>query len=272
MRRAALALTLVSLMVLAGCTAGYPMESTSGLDPSFPPPPALRAGRAHAADAGDLRMLWSPDGRADALRAEGELDDWSALLNADLAFPYDIPVRHTECGVANAYYSPAEKSVTLCWELLDFIARVMQDPSLSEDELERGIGSVWLFVMLHELGHALVDAYDLPITGREEDAVDDMATIMLIDSAATNAAVEAAIFWILTDDGQYTEAKFADEHSLNSQRFYQILCTVYGSDPEGWSTIVEYGYLPVERAQRCPQEYAQKDAAWSRLLEPWRKA
>ena len=185
--------------------------------------------------------------------------------------PRDIPVRHTECGVANAYYSPEEGSVTLCWELLDFIAQVMDDPSLSQEELERGIGSVWLFVMLHEVGHALVDAYDLPITGREEDAVDDLATVTLIRAGAANAAVEAAIFWILTDDGQYTQAKFAGEHSLNAQRFYQILCTVYGSDPEGWASIVEYGYLPPERGARCDREYAQKDAAWATLLGPWRK-
>lgn len=270
--RPSLAGSLVVGLLLAGCVMQYPMESAGGIDPTFPaPPPAHGSTPAHPRDVGDVRLVWSGDAATnDALRGEGEMDDWIRTLNEDLAVPRDIPVRHTSCGITNAYYSPEEGSVTLCYELLDFIARVMSDPSLSQDEIDRGVGSVWLFVALHEIGHALVDAYDLPITGREEDAVDDLATLTLIEAGAANAAVEAAIFWILTDDGQYTDAKFADEHSLNAQRFYAILCTVYGSDPEGWASIVEYAYLSPERAQRCVIDYDQKEGAWDRLLEPWR--
>ena len=62
-------LTLASLM-LAGC-AMVPLESGSGLDPSFPPPPAARPARDHPADAGDVRLLWPAEGAAEALRGEG---------------------------------------------------------------------------------------------------------------------------------------------------------------------------------------------------------
>ncbi|MET0284227.1 MAG: DUF4344 domain-containing metallopeptidase, partial [Polyangiales bacterium] len=61
------------------------------------------------------------------------------------------------------------------------------------------------------------------------------------------------------------------EHSLNQQRFYQILCLVYGSNPRAYQALVSDGVLPASRAQRCPAEYAQKSAAWEQLLEPWAK-
>lgn len=269
MRRAGPTMLAALACLLAGC-AVMPYESVGSIDPSFPPPPQRGALADHADDRGDIRLVWPNADAAAALAEEGELPDWVDVLNSDLALPHDIPIRHTECGIANAYYSPDEGVVTMCWELLSFIAQVMQDPQLTQDEYERGVGSVWLFIMMHELGHALVDTYDLPITGREEDAVDDLATLTLIDSGASNAAVEAAIFWILSDDGQYSDAKFADEHSLNAQRFYATLCTVYGSDPEGWSVIVDEGYLTPDRGERCVHEYPRKDAAWDALLGPWR--
>ena len=33
----------------------------------------------------------------------------------------------------------------------------------------------------HELGHCLIDVWDLPTTGREEDAVDQLAMFVLLD-------------------------------------------------------------------------------------------
>ncbi|HUR68531.1 MAG TPA: DUF4344 domain-containing metallopeptidase [Candidatus Thermoplasmatota archaeon] len=270
----ALTVLALALVVSAGCVELVPLESGGGVAPSFPEPPAPSEG-SDPRDVGHLRLTWptSVDPRYqaydDALRDDPDLAAWVASLDAYLVLPEDLRIVHTECGVENAYYSPDDRAIVLCWELLDQISSVMQDPSLSREETQLGIGSVWLFVMFHETGHALIDALDLPATGREEDAVDDLASLLLIHADAADAAVSAAIFWILTDDGSYSDAKFADEHSLNSQRFYTILCTVYGSDPVGWSAIVDGGYLPHERAQRCPQEYARKEASWSRLLDPY---
>lgn len=276
MRRAALAFVA---LLLSGCVIELPQEALGdGGNIDFPLPPTPKPSAPHPDDAGDF-ILEFPAGTSpgyepyrEAVTAENGVDDWVALLNAELALPRDLPIVHTSCGVENAYYSFDDEVVVLCWELLDRIAATLRQGGLDGAELEQAIGSAWLFVLFHEVGHALVDLYDLPITGREEDAVDDLATLVLIDAGASDAAIAAAVFWILTDDQSYSDAKFADEHSLNPQRFYTILCTVYGSDPGSYGEIVEYGYLPLERAQRCPREYAQKSASWERLLDPWEKS
>lgn len=41
-----------------------------------------------------------------------------------------------------------------------------------------------MFFMLHEVGHALIASYDLPITGSEEDAADQFAAWWLINMGA----------------------------------------------------------------------------------------
>jgi hypothetical protein len=46
---------------------------------------------------------------------------------------------------------------------------------------------------------------------------------------------------------------------------------LYGSNPEKYSMIVTDGYLPKERAVRCPSEYQRTVESWVGLLEPWRK-
>lgn len=277
MRRAPFA--LVASLLLAGCVIELPQESLggSGGGIDFPVAPTVAATSDHPNDGGDFVLVFPAEtapgysAYRDAV-TEGEgVDEWVEVLNAQLALPRDLRIVHTSCGIENAYYSFEEEVVVLCWELLDRIAATLAQGGLEGAELEQAIGSAWLFVLFHELGHALVDLYELPVTGREEDAVDDLATLVLIDAGASDAAVAAAVFWILSDDQSYSDAKFADEHSLNPQRFYTILCTVYGSDPGAYVEMVEYGYLPMERAQRCPREYEQKSASWGRLLEPWKK-
>lgn len=274
MRR--VALLLVGCLLAAGCIdLAFPQES-SALVSFPPPPPAARAQpAAQANDTGDLVLVWddAPSHAAtrDALEKDGNVAGWIAALNNLLALPRDVPIRHTECGQENAFYNPETGEVMLCYELLDRIAYTMSNAQIASDEVPRATGDAWLFVAFHEIGHALIDAYSLPVTGREEDAADDLATLLLVHAGASDAALDAAMFWALTQTGEHSAAEFADEHSLNEQRFYAILCTVYGSDPQKDAWLVSEGYLPEERAPRCVVEYHKKDASWSTLLAPWAK-
>ena len=87
------------------------------------------------------------------------------------------------------------------------------------------------FILMHEVGHALVDVLDLPITGREEDAVDQLAAMMLINTGDKGAT--AALNGVRAiQPGQnaiYDNSDFADEHSLGPQRLFNIACWIYGS-------------------------------------------
>jgi hypothetical protein len=264
MRRRLLASALVAVFVVA-------CSDSNDSDADAP------AGDEKIADRGDVQTAWteSEDQELAPLVYEiansGLVETVADGLNQSLRLPKDLLLAHTDCGEANAFYSPSDESVFMCYELMRQVLATVYDPSLTDEENATALIGTWLFVMFHELGHALIDYYDLPITGKEEDAVDDFSTVLLIEADLSEMAVQAASFWAQLDDGMYSQLHYADEHSLNPQRFYTILCTVYGSDPETYAGLVEYGYLPEARAERCPGEYAQKSSAWNRLLEPFAK-
>lgn len=283
---------IVGSVGLSGCVTGEEPGATGGSadagddtsERTAPDTPAGEDGSAPSAeeeagepDHGDLILTWpaptEPDSQAyqDAFRDAQTFSVTVELLNAILRFPYDIQVEHVECDEANAFYDPNTRQVVLCYEMLALIGDIFDDPSFTDEDYTYTVSSAWLWIFFHELGHALVDAYDLPITGREEDAVDDLATLTWIDLGAPGAALSAAFFWYGLDDGEYTEVDFADEHSLTRQRFFQTMCTVYGTAPTDYQWLVEDGHLPPDRAERCPSEYQQKDDAWTELLEPWMK-
>jgi len=131
------------------------------------------------------------------------------------------------------------------------------------------------FVFLHEIGHALIDVYKLPITANEEDAADRCSSFINLEELgqdgvkAVLAAAEA--FQIESKASSGHRPNMADEHLLQEQRFYNSLCMLYGSNPDKYPVIVEKGFLPKERAARCPTEYQRTVESWQSLLEPWRK-
>ena len=60
----------------------------------------------------------------------------------------------------------------------------------------------------------------------------------------------------------------ADEHALGEQRYFNLQCLIYGSNPSRYLTIVTEGDLPEARAKSCPAEARRLDRAWLRLLLP----
>ena len=200
----------------------------------------------------------------------GLLRDIAAELNGVLRIEQTLGLRFAECDEPNAYYDGDKREVAVCFELIEWYYEHMADAYDSEEELDDAVAGAFVFVFFHEIGHALVDVLDLPITGREEDAVDQLSAWILLDGAEGDQAVlDAALsFYAASESADMVdEGKYADEHSLDQQRFYNMVCWVYGSDPNGYEHLLEDDYLPAARAERCEGEYAQIDRSWTRLLK-----
>lgn len=193
---------------------------------------------------------------------------------------------------SNAFYSPNEKKITLCYELfndiaLKYIELVGQSP---EDALKSTLDA-YLFIMYHELGHGLIDFFQIPITGKEEDAVDDFAAYMLLarseseEDKIINIILSAArVFYLSAQSNQvspeYEHLLYWGEHSLGEQRFANLLCIILGSNPDRYANILVANpdnpedvqnplKIPLSRARRCVNsEYPQKMNSWTRLIIP----
>ena len=233
--------------------------------------------KAAATRQGTLRIRYlpvkNPELRpmAKVLKEERVFDIALPLAQA-VRLPQDLPVSFEECGEENAFYNSETRSITMCYELFTQLGEMFANPDSTDEEVGEAILGAAFFIFLHEFGHGLVHLFDLPITGKEEDAVDDFATLVLINAGEDTAAASAiSHFGTLAEQyesGASEDLAFWDEHSLNAQRVYSITCLLYGSDPEAYAELVGEDGLPEERAARCPDEYQQKSRAWDKLLAP----
>lgn len=281
--RVLLPLALLALPLLA-CSLSDRVHVETDANVAAPAPapaatPAPAVG-ARAPDRGDFKVATrAPDAgmnaeeRKDYEEELKSLEETADALNKAFSLPHDIFIGFDNCEEANAFYDPAKKEVKICYEMVGDLYEVLRDEYEQEAELDDAVTNATTFIFFHELGHALVDAYDLPITGREEDAVDQLSVLLLADGTeeGERMVLDAAVSFSRQDGDALGEMAFADEHSLDRQRYYNIICLLYGQDEGKFAALVREGTLPESRAGRCREEFARVDKAWDALLAPYTK-
>jgi hypothetical protein len=202
------------------------------------------------------------------------LENAAGQLNAALILPRDITLLSRDCGQPNAFYQPSEHTVNICYELMELFYEVFKREGVPDSEANQRMFNAIQFVFLHELGHSLIHNYDLGVTGKEEDAVDQLATYISVEemeNGEDNAFNGALTFILLSKNQDTAKLPYYDEHSLGPQRFYNILCWLYGHNPQKYQELVTKGTLPEARAVRCNDEYTKFTKYWKKELKPFRK-
>ncbi|WP_336490379.1 DUF4344 domain-containing metallopeptidase [Methylobacterium nigriterrae] len=209
----------------------------------------------------------------ETMRQRRVLEQVAAALGL-VRLPKRLTYRLKECsGEPNAWYDPRTRTVTVCYELVSSILRLApattSPAGVSRNDAVRG---PVLQILLHESSHALFDLLRTPVLGREEDAADQVASLVLLHLAPADARAvvngSAYFFATLGKHEPIDRGSFADAHGLTWQRFYNLACLAYGSDRRRYGYIVEKGYLPTERARACEEEYNQIDFAFQALIVP----
>lgn len=235
------------------------------------------ASAASAEDVGDFVVrpaLLETDAYTELAQQLSEdrwLEDIVEVLNDSLSLPVDIGIRFAECGQSNAFYVPDEREILMCLELFEGEREVFAAHYESEQEIEDAVAGSFLFTVFHEVGHALVDVLEIPVTGREEDTVDSLAAWWLIDGDGGEESAIAGALSFYTDPtqaGDIDESQYAGEHSFSQQRYYTLACLVYGSDPQRYANLLEEEWLTEDRAEQCPAEFERLSASWYTLLDP----
>lgn len=192
-------------------------------------------------------------------------------LNAAFKIPYVVPVVFTE-GTEQAVYRNGE--IIICYDFLADIDEALKSDYPKPEQRNLILMGEAHFVLYHEVGHAMVDMFDLPVVGREEDAVDGLATILAVSVLKRpELAVGAALAFDSQDDPNkdFDQKDYWDVHSLDAQRYYNILCWVHGGAPEMCDDLVAE-LVPNDwfesRAGDCEQEFEKLRKNWGKLLEP----
>ena len=241
--------------------------------------PAGAAAKTNPQGSGAIRVVYEAPKKAayreiyDTMRRRRVLERVGAIIGF-VRLPTPLTYRLKECaGELNAWYAPEDRSVTVCYELIDSIVqaapRTRSRAGVTRQDAIRG---PVFQILLHESGHALFDLLHVPILGREEDAADQVASLILLhlSPADVRMVVDGGAYFFATTakEEPVDKGAFADVHGLSWQRFYNLTCMAYGSDRRRYRAIVAKGYLPKERAEGCEEEYGQVAFAFEKLIGP----
>ena len=156
---------------------------------------------------------------------------------------------------------------------------------LSADELKRPEESLKLspaaeafvvgnavYAVLHEFGHAIIQDFELPILGLEENSADTIATvaIVLLDRRKPHtglaavlafAALVQAHVWQTGFEREHQKTMLWAQHGLSAQRFARLTCLLYGSDTERFGWVAESAEMENIRADGCQEEWRKAEHA-----------
>jgi hypothetical protein len=279
-----IACVAMATVLLVGC------GSTRGAGSAQPSPSSAAETSSDAGDAqpGNGRMVVSyddattPEAKAGKklLQDHHVLEDLAAAANELLVLPYDIPLRGVQCDEPNAFWSPADQTMLICYEESDLSLQIFTKAG-DADPVTSAVNTT-VATFFHEMGHMTINIYDLPATGREEDVADQLSAFLLmqpdengkLDPENVQAVIDSAREFDAYGKlrGELDEDAFADSHSIDQARKYNLLCWVYGADPEGRADLVSSKQLPEGRAGNCESEWDRLSHAWSTLLEPHLKS
>lgn len=206
------------------------------------------------------------------------------LNQSRLVLPVNLSIILDECKEVNAFYQPANKSITVCYEFILGAKRDFEKVAkYGEQEATKSALYATIFAFYHELGHALIDILQLPTVGEEEGAVDEFAAIILLngndsgdaEDVRTEVVLNGAIWF-----GSQPQGPFWDEHPPGDKRFFNLVCLIYGSNPQVYQPVmksifevlVNNNNENLEQLQRrgelCQKEYPKKFDSWRKLLIP----
>lgn len=147
-------------------------------------------------------------------------------------------------------------------------AAVPADKALDPATATFVLGNVQ-FLLVHELAHLVLGEFQVPLLGPEEDAADYLAAAALIRGGQRDPALAARNggYLLAAADAQRmawsrgTElgapVPYWDTHALTIQRFYKIVCLLYGADPVTYADLPQRAGLPPARAAGCAAEFAR---------------
>lgn len=206
------------------------------------------------------------------LKARRVLEGLRAIVRG-LRPPRSLTLQLAVCGEPNAWYASRNRTVTVCYEYVQEVRdrASVTAPGSGVTQHDALFGPV-AQIFLHELGHALYDLLDVPVLGREEDAADQFAALVLLELPPVQArrAIDGTAHLLRSQAAEETpdQAVLADDHSLAGQRLYNLLCLAYGADRKTFGYLVEAGTLPKARAAQCRAEHDLAAYALQKLVRP----
>ena len=163
---------------------------------------------------------------------------------------------------------------------------------LTEDD----INSIYEFatmasmgVIFHEIGHLIVDEFNVPIFNNEEDVADSFMAWSLIHIPDEYESYDDYEYWskephkvikgisdyyyykiLLGEDSHeifgQKNAEYSD-HATDNKRFFNIACFMKGANPEVFDSYITQRGLDYILEDKCDYNYWQMSDAWWKIFQ-----
>ncbi|WP_161990385.1 DUF4344 domain-containing metallopeptidase [Streptomyces alboflavus] len=254
-RAVALVAAAATVGVMAACAPGTPAAAGSAVwGISYEAPK-----RGSAADA-------------EFLRTRRVLEEVRSALAGQYRLPDGVTMTAKSCKDAEAEYDPETGRIVVCYEFVGEMRDLLRDAG-RPDPGERAEGAL-RETLYHEGAHALIDKWELPFVGQEEDVADQFAAYQLIRQGARGQrqlAAMADIYHLYAEDSDPQDIDFSDEHSPDAARAANYRCWLYGARPKADERLVDGTVLTRDRSEGCEEEWEALRRGWEHLLKPHRK-
>jgi len=143
-----------------------------------------------------------------------------------------------------------------------------------KDGLTEFSKNVTYHVLFHELAHALIREFKLPVLANEEAMADTFSTIWvtkMMRDQAPEIVMARVRSWIYEDaEVSSDDYDFKGEHLLDIRRAYQAACLFYGLDPAEYEGTVRWLNFSENDLADCSDTAPNQEDSWVGLLEPFR--
>jgi hypothetical protein len=210
---------------------------------------------------------------AAALKQRMVLEELQQFM-APLRLPKELKIVAKDCGAPTLPYVPGGP-VAICYEAIGQIIQVARkiypDDATSQ---ARVITGATIEVVLHESAHAIFDILEVPLWGREDDAADRLAALLMLqfgeDMERITINGTAEYFRALADtEKAWSGSDYANRASPNAQRYFNYLCIAVAADPAVFGGAIAHGTIPPFRASDCSHEYQQIITAFYLRIMPY---
>lgn len=200
-------------------------------------------------------------------------------LVADLSnhyFPFNSELTISYGGDDGPLYDPSTHTVHMPYafynDSLEYFTKNDYEKRFGKPAKDGAVDTL-LHTLLHEAGHAYVADQGIPILGKEEDAVDNFAAVIMLNyvDQGADATISAADMFAFESDDRpdyYDFYEYIGEHSFDLQRYFATLCLVYGSDPDSHKDLldeIEDEYRD-EQKDKCIATFEEIDYNWKQVL------
>lgn len=289
---------------IAPSTTPTPFLSFTPPTPPTTPSPRLPITATLAEPPSRVRLLLEPPRtRADSITwtrlvASHRLDRTVDDIRDTWRLPDSVSVRLEHCGAARSspYWLGAKRAIILCYEFFAYLRAVVRDPPYVEVNarrqlLRRGfrhaesqrnfeartldpvIRGAEDFALAHEVAHMLFDLWDIPLTGRLEDAADQYAMRTLIGLCTWDPFRMLGPIRLFQASARRPNAlkAWSAPHALPLQRAVNIACWAYGAESFPYIYLLFEVGMSSDRIDSCDAEFERFNRGLNDLLDPYRR-